>query len=388
MNSSRRRVQVVVDLDTLRANFIKIAAAVKPCAVVAVLKANAYGLGVRPIARALAVAGAARFAVAEVKEAVELAELGLPVHILGSLLDEEIPEALAHGIVLPVTDLGLAQRISAEAVRQGRTACVHFKIDTGMGRLGILAAEAEDVIEASMRLPNLDAEGIYTHFPVAYRSGSVFTEGQIRSFLDLLSRLEARGIHFRLRHMANSDAVNNVPRAFQSPLNAVRTGINLYGCFDIEGQRVMDLRSVLTLRTRLTAVRQLPAGMTIGYGCTYTLPRAMRVGTISAGYADGLPLALSNRGYVLIRGRPCPVLGRVSMDYTTVDMTQVPEACVGDDVVCLGGDGPTAVSVEHWAQLKGTHPYDIICSIGGRVERCYVGTAAGEAEGGVRTVGV
>lgn len=367
-----RRVRLEISLGTLRENFGKIAATVSPCEVLAVLKANAYGLGVHAPAKALAEAGAARFGVAELNEALELGGLGLPVHILGGILPDEIAPAVAAGIVLPVTDFETAGRISKEACNQGRTAVCHFLVDTGMGRLGILSDDAEDVICRCAQLPNLVGEGIYSHFPIAYRSGSEVTNRQIDLFLDLLSRLETRGLTFKLRHMANSDAVNNFPRAYQAPFNAVRTGINLHGSFDTEGRRVLDLKSILTLKTRLTAVRRLPKGMAVGYGCTYTLSQDTLVGTISAGYADGLPMALSNRGFVLIHGRCCPVLGRVSMDYTTVSLERVPDAQCGDEVICLGGDGPSAVSVEDWAQLKGTHPYDIICSFGSRVARRYI----------------
>jgi alanine racemase len=365
-------VKLEISLGTLRGNYRRIAAAVAPCQVISVLKADAYGLGVEAVARALAEAGTARFAVAELNEALSLVEFGIPVHILGSVLPEEIPDAVAAGIVLPVGDEETARLVSAECVRTGRRATCHVKIDTGMGRLGILAAEADRVVPSVVALPGLDCEGIYSHFPMAYHSGSQYTAGQIDAFLALLRRLESAGIAFRLRHIANSDAVNNFPRAFQPPFNAVRTGINLHGSFDIEGRRALDVRPVLTLKTRLMAVRRLPQGTFIGYGCTYRLPGDTTVGTISAGYADGLPLALSNRGHVLIRGRTCPVLGRLSMDYTTVSLEQVPDARCGDEVVCLGGDGANAVTVEDWARLKGTHPYDIICSFGSRVERCYV----------------
>jgi len=367
-----RRVRLEISLGTLRENFQKISAAVSPCEVIAVLKANAYGLGVREPAGALVEAGAARFGVAELNEALELADFGLPVHILGGVLPDEIPRAVRAGIVLPITDFETAESISNAACRHNRTATCHFLIDTGMGRLGILAGEAENVVLRCTELPRLNCEGIYSHFPIAYRSGSNVTNRQIDLFLDLLSRLESRGLTFELRHMANSDAVNNFPRAYQAPFNAVRTGINLHGSFDTEGRRALDLKSILTLKTRLTSVRRLPKGMTIGYGCTCTLAEDTLVGTISAGYADGLPLALSNRGHVLVRGRPCPVLGQVSMDYTTVSLEQVPEARCGDEVVCLGGNGPADVSVEDWAQIKGTHSYDIICSFGSRVERRYV----------------
>ena len=367
-----RRVWVEVSMDVLCDNYRKIAAAVAPAHVMAVLKANAYGLGAQPMAAALAGTGVRRFGVAEPYEALSLIPLGLPVQILGSILPEELPSMVAAGVVLPVTDLATARLIQAEGERQNRRVKVHFKIDTGMGRLGILVAEALQVISQVVRLPNIEAEGIYSHFPVAYRAGEAYTQCQINSFLSLLNNLTAEGISIPLRHMANSDAINNFPLTAQSPFNLVRTGINLHGSFDTEGRRALQLRPVLTLKTRLTAVRRLPAGTSIGYGLTHRLARETPVGTISAGYADGLPLALSNRGYVLIRGIPCPVLGRISMDYTTVALDQVPDAVVGDEAVCLGGDGPQAVSVEDWANLKGTHPYEIICSIGTRVERRYL----------------
>ena len=367
-----RRVWVEVNLATLCANYRKIADAVAPAHVMAVLKANAYGLGAQPIAAALAKAGVERFGVAEPYEALALTSLGLPVQILGSILPEELPAMVAAGVVLPVTDLPTARLIQAEGERQNRRVKVHFKIDTGMGRLGILLADALEVIRQAVRLPNLEAEGIYSHFPVAYRAGEAYTQRQIEGFLKLLNDLTAEGISLPLRHMANSDAINNFPHTARSPFNLVRTGINLHGSFDTEGRRVLQLQPVLSLKTRLTAVRRLAAGTAIGYGLTHRLARETPVGTISAGYADGLPLALSNRGYVLIRGVPCPVLGRISMDYTTVALDQLPEAAVGDEVVCLGGEGPVAISVEDWANLKGTHPYEIICSIGTRVERRYV----------------
>ena len=366
-----RRVWVEVSLPTLCANYHKIAAAVAPARVMAVLKADAYGLGAKPIAAALARTGVDRFGVAEPFEALSLLPLGLPVQILGSILPEELPAMIAAGVILPVTDLQTAQLMQAEAERQNRRVKVHFKIDTGMGRLGILLSEALDVIRRVAQLPNLEVEGIYSHFPVAYRAGEAYTQQQIDNFLGLLNNLTAAGISIPLRHMANSDAINNFPLTSHSPFNLVRTGINLHGSFDTEGRRVLQLLPVLALKTRLTAVRRMPAGTSIGYGLTYRLARETPVGTISAGYADGLPLALSNRGCVLIRGVPCPVIGRISMDYTTVALDQVPTAAVGDEVTCLGGEGPHAISVEDWANLKGTHPYEIICSIGTRVERRY-----------------
>ncbi|MBT3193938.1 MAG: alanine racemase, partial [Verrucomicrobia bacterium] len=360
------------NLGTLRQNYRKIADTVAPCRVIGVLKANAYGLGVERIAAALKDAGCAGFGVAELNEALSLRECGLPVQILGGVLAEEIPPAVEAGIVLPITDVETASRISRAAGALGQLASCQFLIDTGMGRLGIPVQEAATVIRQTMALSHLNCQGIYSHFPVAYRSGSEYTNRQIDAFLELLSVLKDEGVGFSLRHMANSDAINSFPRSYRDPFNAVRTGINLHGSFETEGQRSLDLQPVLTLKTRLTAVRKLPKGTHIGYGCSYRLPHDMLVGTISAGYADGLPLALSNRGHVLIHGTACQVLGRVSMDYTTVSLNPVPDAACGDEVVCLGGHGPAAITVEDWASLKGTHSYEIICSFGSRVERRYV----------------
>ena len=209
-------------------------------------------------------------------------------------------------------------------------------------------------------------------FPYSVQDCQRNTEAQISRFLGILSRLGEKGIKFRKVHMANSDAINNFPITYSSVFNHVRTGINLYGSFDNEGKRVLKLESVLSLKTRLVAVRKLPAGMSLGYGCTYKLLKDTLVGTIAAGYADGLPLALSSRGYVLINNTLCPILGRISMDYTAVSLENVPGVKAGDEVICLGGEGINAISVENWAQIKGTHSYDVICSFGSRVKRNYI----------------
>jgi alanine racemase len=363
------RVWLEISLGRLARNLARIQAAVAPCDVIAVLKANAYGLGVTRIAEALAADGVAGFGVAEPREAYPLLRFGLPVQILGGMLPEELPASVAAGLIHPINSWDLAEAISAEAVRQGRTVTCEFLVDTGMGRLGILARDAAELIRRAVRLPGLACTGIYSHFPVAYRSAEAFTLEQVRTFTELLDTLAGDGIRFRRVHMANSDAINNFPVTCRSPFTHVRTGINLHGSFDSEGQRALQLEPILSLKTRLIAVRRLPAGMSLGYGLTHTLCQETRVGIVAAGYADGLPLALSNRGYLLVRGRFCPILGRVTMDYTTVSLEPVPEAQIGDEVTCLGGEGVQAVPVDRWAQLKGTHPYEIICSFGTRVER-------------------
>lgn len=369
MNS---RVWLEIDLGRLRRNFRRIRDHVAPMGLIAVLKANAYGLGVTRIAEALAREGVAAFAVAEPKEALQILDLGVPVQILGGMLPEELPVTVASGVIHPITSVSIARAISAEAERQGRTLECQIKIDTGMGRMGILHTEAVDAIREIVTLPRLDVSGLYSHLPVAYRAGADYTQRQIDIFMGILGQLGGHGVTFRKIHIANSDAINNFPVTHSAPFTHVRTGINLHGSFDSEGQRVTRVEPVLTLKAHLVQIRKLPAGMSLGYGLTHTLVKDSMVGTVAAGYADGLPLALSNRGDVLIRGRLCPILGRVSMDYVTVNLDSCPEAREGDEVTCLGGEGVTAITVDRWAQLKGTHPYEIICSFGSRVERRYL----------------
>ena len=374
----KRRVQVEIDLGALVRNYRKIAAHVKPLSVLCVLKANAYGLGVEACAAALAKTDCVGFGVAEPFEALQLAgKYGKRVQLLSSVLPDEIEAMVAADVALPIIDLESARLISAAAVRLGKVARVHFKIDTGMGRLGILAEEALAVIRKVEQLPSLACEGIFSHCPMAYDPKDSFTARQIGLFKSIVAAAQKEGFSFPFVHMAASDAINNFPETAQAPFTMVRTGINLHGSFDPYGRKTLQVEPVLTLRTRVAQVRSLPAGTTLGYGRTWCLREPTRVATISAGYADGLPLALSNRGQVIIGGRYCPVIGRISMDYTTVDVSAVEGVKPGDEVICLGRDGDCSITPDDWATLKGTHAYDIICSLGSRVERVVKQSAEG-----------
>lgn len=375
-----RRVRVEIDLGALVRNYRRIAEHVKPMEVLCVLKANAYGLGVGAYAKALAEAGCTQFGVAEPYEALELqkslagAKRGVSayeVQILSSILPDEIPAMVKAGVILPITDLEEARLVSAAAVKARRTAKVHIKLDTGMGRLGVLAKDALSVIREVRKLPGLDCEGIFSHCPMAYDPKDPFTKRQIKLFKDIVAAAAKEGITFRKIHMAASDAINNFPETARSPFTQVRTGINLHGSFDPYGRKALKVEPVLTLKTRVAQVRSLPAGTTLGYGRTWCLAQPARVATISAGYADGLPLALTNRGHVFIGGRRCKIIGRISMDYTTVDVSDVPGVKAGDEVICFGKCGNDSITPDDWAALKGTHAYDIICSLGNRVERLF-----------------
>ncbi len=384
----KRRVTVEIDLGALVRNYKKIVAHVKPMRVLCVLKANAYGLGVAAYAKALCEAGCRDFGVAEPYEALELLGIvnkmpnttrqlpttnyQLPaanVQILSSILPDEIAPMVKAGVILPITDLATAKLISAAAKKAKKTARVHFKLDTGMGRLGILAKDALETIRAVRALPNLDCEGIFSHCPMAYDPKDPFTKRQIKLFKSIIAACAKEGITFKKVHMAASDAINNFPETARSPFTMVRTGINLHGSFDPYGRKALKVEPVLSLKTRVAQVRDLPAGTTLGYGRTWCLSAPAKVATISAGYADGLPLALTNRGFVFIGGRRCKIIGRISMDYTTVDVTDVPGVKPGDEVICFGRCGRDSITPDDWAALKGTHAYDVICSLGTRVQR-------------------
>ena len=369
----KRRVEVEIDLKALVRNYRRIAAHVKPMKVLCVLKANAYGLGVAAYAEALYAAGCRQFGVAEPFEALELLKVlkgkAVEVQMLSSVLPDEIPAMVRAGVILPVTDLAEAELVSAAAVKAKKVAKVHFKIDSGMGRLGILAAEALPVMRAVKKLPGLDCEGVFSHCPMAYEPKDPFTRRQVARFVDLVEAARKEGFVFRKVHMAASDAINNFPETARAPFTLVRTGINLHGSFDPYGRKALKVEPVLTLKTRVAQVRELPAGTTLGYGRTWCLSAPTKVATISAGYADGLPLALTNRGFVFVGGRRCKIIGRISMDYTTVDVSDVPDVKAGDEVVCFGKCGRDSITPDDWAALKGTHAYDIICSLGSRVRR-------------------
>lgn len=365
MDASSARVTMEINIEAIRRNYRKIRAYTDPLRIMAVLKANAYGLGVRAIAEALKTEGIAYFGVAEPSEAFAIEDLGVPVLILGSILPSEIPSVLGRNIILPITSVGIARAIDAEAGRQGIRAVCHVLIDTGMGRLGILEREAEEAFMILNQLENLDIRGIYSHFPSAY-SDRAFSENQIARLTDLVEKLKTRqGIHFQEVHISNSDGIHNVPVALKSPFTIARTGINLYGCFDLEGRQALKLEEVIRIRSRIVSIRMMKEGDPIGYGRTCVLTKPTRVGTVAIGYADGLPLYFSKQGYLLVHGVRCPILGRTSMDYTTIDLSNVPDAQVGNSVICLGN----GISVSDWAKAKGSIPYEVICSIGNRVER-------------------
>ena len=366
------RIRLDVDTAALRSNFAEVRRLSSACRVTAVIKANAYGTGDLKTGSVLRDAGAERFAVADLNEAHRVAALGLPVQVLGTLSAEESLEAVHCGFIAPVTDFESAAMLSAAAVRLQKPAVCHLKIDTGMGRFGMRASAALFEIEKIFKLTGLKIIGIYSHFSSAGTPENEYTRMQLERFLFSYSQLKEAGYSFEDVHIAASNGICFYPESCRAPFTMTRCGIIMYGC---ERDHLFfndRLKRVLSLKSSLAAVKKISKGEGVSYGHTFTLPEDTIVGLIPAGYADGLPLALSNAGSVLIKGVRCPVIGRVCMDCTLVSLNKVPDAAPGDEVVFIGSSGNEEITVCDWADLKGTHAHDVLCAIGSRVERRYL----------------
>ncbi|MBQ7209242.1 MAG: alanine racemase [Lentisphaeria bacterium] len=364
------RVRLDIDLAALGGNVSRIRERVSPCRLIGVVKANAYGTGVGPVAETLKNAGVSCFAVADVNEASEVAPAGLPVLILGALLPGEAEEAVARGFICAVTGYEEARLLSAAAEKLHRPAVCHLKIDTGMGRFGLVAGSALKEIEKILRLPGLQVRGAFSHLASAVSPDDAYTRIQLARFGHLMSELAERKIVFEDVHIAASGGIRYFPETWSPPFTMVRCGLVMYGAESSADAVFPGLAEVLTLKSRLAAVRRLEAGSCIGYGHTYRLNAPALVGTVFGGYADGVPLALTNRGSVIVNGVLCPVVGRVCMDYMMVLLEKVPSARPGDEVILVGSGGGHKITFSDWAAMKGTHVHEILCSIGNRVGRC------------------
>ena len=364
------RVRLDIDLAALGGNVSRIRDRVSPCRLIGVVKANAYGTAVGPVAETLKKAGVSCFAVADVEEACELASAGLPVLILGALLPEEAEEAAARGFICAVTGYEEARLLSAAAEKLRRPVVCHLKVDTGMGRFGLVADSALGEIEKILRLPGLRVRGLFSHLASAVSPDDAYTRTQLARFGRLVSELAGKGIAFEDVHIAASGGIRYFPETWRPPFTMVRCGLVMYGADPADAAAFPGLAEVLTLKSRLAAVRRLEAGSCIGYGHTHRLSAPALVGTVYGGYADGVPLALTNRGSVIVDGVSCPVVGRVCMDYMMVLLDKVPSARPGDEVVLVGRSGGHRITFGDWAALKGTHVHEILCSIGNRVGRC------------------
>ena len=360
-----RRCWAEIDLAALRHNFAAVQTQVGPTVkIMAVVKANAYGHGAGRIAEALA-SEAAMFGVANVTEAEEVREhvADTPLFILGPALPEERARIAAARFIPTISTVEEA-RVFAE-VADDKPLPVHVKLDTGMGRIGVLEGEAVAVVRAIMAVPGIAITGLASHLPVADED-EAFTQAQLAHFQRDVAELRALGLSQPIIHVENSAGIIGHP---SEAGDMVRAGLLLYGSAPIASFQ-QKLRAVLTWKTRLTLVRELPAGHGVSYGRTFITPRPMRIATLAVGYADGYQRHLSNRGAeVLIRGQRCAVLGRVTMDQIMVDVTALPEVEAGEEAVLLGQQGEAEIFAAELAQKAGTIAYEIFTGIGRRVER-------------------
>ena len=359
------RTWAEVDLDALAHNYRLLRGLAPDSRFLGLVKANAYGHGAVPVAKKLESLGADMLAAACLDEAVELRRAGitLPILCLGQTPVEYASDLLEYNITQTVGDLETGKALSEAAVKAGKTLKVHVKVDTGMGRLGFVGPALNEEIRALCALPGLEAEGIFTHFADADGSKE-YTTAQNRKLGDAIGALQKAGLEFKICHCAASAAVLNYP---YTSMDMIRPGIALYGYVPDPSVEDPGLKPVMTVKSRIAVVRDLPAGAKISYGCTATLERDSKVAVLPMGYGDGLPRCLSNKLEVLIGDRLCPVLGRICMDMCMVDVTDAPGVKAGD-VATVYGPGLT-----DWAaQLAGTIPYELLCQLTPRVPRLYL----------------
>jgi len=371
-----QRVTAEINLDALKANLAEMRRSVEPrVRVMGVVKADAYGHGAVGVARHLEAAGIDYFGVGDMTEAMELRRNGVrtPILVLGAVLLKNIRVVVEYDITVVCPDAVFAQRLDETAARAGVMAKVHLLVDTGMGRLGLFPKDIPDLAEAVAGCSHLMLEGVFTHFPSSDREVVL---AQLRSFRQLTSTLAKRGIEPPLLHAANSSAVFLYP---DSHFDMVRPGIALYG-IDPVGQlrrAGAKIRPVLRLVTEIVFLKDMPLGSQIGYRPGYVSPKTTRIATLPIGYDHGYTYHCGNRAHVLVRGQEAPVVGRISMDYTTIDVGHIEGAAVGDPVTIIGSDQDLSVRVEDLAQIAGAIPYEVTTNLGRRVRRVFIGKESG-----------
>jgi alanine racemase len=362
-----------IDLAALGRNLSRLQSCLQgDCAVMAVVKANAYGHGAVQISRALMALGVSRFAVASVQEGVALRQAGITADIvvLADLFDEQCEDLLAYRLKPVITDLRLLPTLAKKAETAKHLFPIHLKIDTGMGRLGFPPSEFEKVLDALPSWSSLTIEGLMTHLADSDGEETGHTDRQLELFRTLLDGCKRRGMMVPMIHAANSAAIIRYPH---SHFSLVRPGLALYGYHTLpKAVRYAELNPILSLRSAVIHLRTIKPGESISYNRTFIAKRPSIIAVLPIGYADGYSRKLSNRGCVLINGRRAPIVGLVCMDMTMVDVTDIPSVRIGDAVTVLGRDGDDAIWADEIAQWSGTIPYEVLCAIGPRIPRLYV----------------
>ncbi len=376
-----------IDLNAISHNVRELCRITSPGSrLMAVVKANGYGHGAVEVALAALKNGADRLGVARMDEGLHLRRAGItaPILILGYTLPEHSEALVLHRLTQAVYTFEAAEALSDAAARLQARPRVHIKVDTGMGRLGLLPdsprismlgkhlpGNAQRVIESISRLPHLEIEGIFTHFATADSQDKTYTLQQLERFLEFLDKLKVHGLEFPLRHAANSAALIDLP---ETHLEMVRPGISLYGFYpsrEVNKARI-TLVPAMMLKTRVIHVKMVPAGFHVSYGLTYQTENPTVIATVSAGYADGLNRLLSSRGQMLVRGIRAGIVGRICMDLTLLDVGHIPDVGIGDEVVIFGRQGRECIPVEEMAEALNSIHYEIVTSVASRVERVFI----------------
>jgi alanine racemase len=361
-----------IDHDALRWNLRQIRAKVgSEVKILSMVKANGYGHGAVAISQTLASVGGDAFGVATLEEGIELRQAGIrtPILVLAGAYEEQLEQFLSYDLTPIIHEIEGARTLEAAAKRRGKNLNVHLKIDSGMGRLGLLATETNSWIPELKKCSALKLEGVFSHFSHAESVEGDYTRVQLDIFKRVIQLLRKEGLAPRLVHFANSAATITLPPAY---FDMVRPGIMLYGVYPSPAMaNQLLLKPVLSWKTKILQLKKVPPGTSISYGQTFVTNRESMIATLPVGYADGYQRLLSNRGQVLVDGQRAPVAGRVCMDLTMIDVTDIRKVQQGDEVVLLGRQGDAEIPADEMAAWANTISYEILTSIGVRVPRIH-----------------
>ena len=372
------RAWAEVNLDAISKNLKNIRKITNPNAkLLAVVKADAYGHGFLDVSKTLIESGADYLGVATFEEAKQLRihSIDVPIMIIGPIIDSDIENIIKLDIISTVFDIDTAKRISDRASLMGKNAKVHIKLDTGMTRIGFVCGDdnrktVNDILSIS-KMPNIEIEGIFTHFARADESDATYTHMQFEKFMGVCDALKENGLDIPIKHVCNSGGIIEFP---QYHLDMVRCGIICYGYYpsdDVHKER-LPLETAMTFKTVVTNVKDVPKNTPISYGGTFVTDKEMKIATIAIGYADGYSRVLSNKAEVIINGKKAKLTGNVCMDQTMVDVSDIDDVKIGDEVILFGKSGNNMITVESVAKIIGTINYEILCVVGKRVPRVYI----------------
>jgi alanine racemase len=375
-----KRAWAEVDLDAIAHNMQKIREITNPNSqIMAVVKADAYGHGFMEVAKTLLENGADRLAVAVLQEGKQLRSRGVdvPILILGASNEESVEDLINFDITPSVFDYEFAKALSYMAEKKEKVTKIHIKIDTGMSRIGFVATEDNDAIVDEIvrisRLPYIEIEGIFSHFATSDEADGEYTFLQYNRFMDVVKKLEDKGVKIPIKHICNSAAIMMYP---QMHLDMVRPGVILYGMYpsdEVDKSR-LDLIPAMTLKARISHVKEVEAGRGVSYGKEYITDKVTKIATVPIGYADGYLRRIAKEGKMIVDGQKVPIIGRICMDQCMIDVTNVHNINKGDEAIIFGREG---VTVDDLARWLGTINYEVSCLIGKRIPRIY--TKNGEA---------